>query len=226
MTRSSASTTGPQSRQQSRADSENWQEDVSARSLAYYWEEANGLPPEVRLALATAADGAFTECTPFLAVPEFETDLPESDRVSPGDLLVLGHASGGPFVIAVEGKVSGSFGPALGDWRKDASGNRQERWAFLCSTLGIPERQPDELRYHLFHRAASAVLAAHRLHSRLAVQLVHSFSEDQAGWPDFNRFMSVFDVTPHPNSVTLAKRLGPMRFYAGWAVGSQEACHR
>lgn len=225
MPRILATTTSPDDWRQFLADPDkHWRTNYSAKALAHCWEDADGLPVEIQTALATAPDGAFAQCTPYLAVPEFKIDLPGGDRPSQTDVLALGRATGGAFAIAVEGKVSESFGPLLGEWLKDASDGKKVRWKFLRATLGLKESQSPDLRYQLFHRAASAVIAARQFHAPLAVLIVQSFSQNQAGWADFVAFLKLFGVTPLPDTVSFLTPLGDTRLYAGWATGDRRFC--
>jgi hypothetical protein len=220
-----ATTTKPDDWKEFLADPvKHWRTNFSAKALAHCWEAADGMPPEICTALSTSPDGAFSECTPFLAVPEFKIDLPGGERPSQTDILVLGRATAGAFAIAVEGKVSESFGPLLGEWMKDASDGKKTRWKFLCKTLGLDENQSPELRYQLFHRAASAVLAARQFHAPLAVLLVQSFSGARTGWSDFHAFVNLFKVVPTPDSISFLATLGSTRLYAGWATGDRRFC--
>jgi hypothetical protein len=123
--------------------------------------------------------------------------------------------------MAVEGKVSESFGPTLGEWQDSSSEGRKERWGFLCATLAVSPDQAPDLRYQLFHRTASAVLAADRFHATHAVLLVHSFTDRRTGWPDFVSFLRIFGRTPTPNSLEKLCVLGQVSLYAGWAEGDR-----
>ena len=152
-------------------------------------------------------------------MPEYKTDLPGGDRPSQTDVLVLGRARGGAFAMAVEGKVAESFGPTLSDWWQDASEGKKLRWAFLCATLGLEEEQAPDLRYQLFHRTASAVLAARRHHAALAIMVIHSFHPDRPGMADFGRFLTLFGAAVAPGTVSPVATLGGTRLYAGWADG-------
>ncbi len=222
MSRILACTVGPDDWKPYLADPEkHWKTGYSAKALALCWEAADGLPPEVSAALGSAPDGALSNPAPYLAVPEYETALPGGDRPSQTDVMVLGRAQGGAFAMAVEGKVAETFGPTLGEWRKDASNGKQVRWSFLCATLGLDEDQDPTLRYQLFHRAASAVLAAHRYHAPLAILLVHSFSTQDAGYSDFAAFLKLFGADAEPGSVVPLATLGVTRLYTGWARGDQ-----
>ena len=221
MSRILACTTQPDDWKQFLADPEkHWKTGYSAKALALSWEAADGLPPEVAAALGSAPDGALSNPVPYLAVPEYETELPGGERPSQTDVMVMGRAQGGAFALAVEGKVAESFGPTLGEWRQDASNGKRVRWSFLCNTLGLGEEQDPGLRYQLFHRAASAVLAAHRYHAPMAILLIHSFSAADAGYHDFAAFLRLFGAEAAPGSVVPVKTLSGMRLHAGWVRGN------
>ena len=218
-----ACTTGPDDWKPFLADPEkHWKAGYSARALALSWEAADGLPPEVAAALISAPGGVLANPVPYLAVPEYETVLPGGDRPSQTDVMVMGRANGGAFAMAVEGKVAESFGPTLGEWRQDASNGKQVRWSFLCATLGLGEEQDPGLRYQLFHRAASAVLAAHRYHAPMAILLIHSFSAADAGYQDFTAFLKLFGAEARPDTVTRVATLGGTKLYVGWSRGDQQ----
>ena len=122
--------------------------------------------------------------------------------------------------MAVEGKVDESFGPLLGEWQQDGSEGKEARWRFLCATLGLEESLSPDLRYQLFHRTASAILAARRYHSPMAVMLVHSFSGRNTGLDDFRRFLGLFGATPSLGEVQYITTLGTTRLYGGWVSHS------
>jgi hypothetical protein len=216
MSRILACTTGATDWQQFLADPEkHWRDGYSAKALADSWEGSNGFPAEFVVALEACADRRLAGAQPYYAVPEYKTELPGGERPSQTDLLVFGRANGGAFAMAVEGKVNESFGPLLGDWN-DGSKGKNERWAFLCRTLGVAESQPSTLRYQLFHRAASAVLAAHQHHASLAVLAVHSFSPKHTGLADFEAFFRLFAPAPARGSFAPMKVLNGIQLYAGW----------
>lgn len=201
----------------------HWKDRFSAKELATRWEDAEGLPAEVAEAFEASPDGALRAARPYLAIPEYKTDLPGGSRASQTDLMVIGRAAGGPFAMAVEGKVEESFGPVLGEWRQDESEGKALRWSFLCATLGLEEALSPDLRYQLFHRAASALLAARRYHSPIAVLLVHSFSARNTGFEDFERFLSLFGAQARVGSIVPVATLGTTRLYSGWVQGKPTA---
>jgi hypothetical protein len=220
MPRILACTAGPDDWKQFLADPDkHWKSGYSAKAVALSWEAADGLPEEVARALDSAPGNVLSHAVPFLAVPEYRTDLPGGDRPSQTDVMVIGRAEGGAFAMAVEGKVAESFGPTIGDWRNEASDGKQVRWSYLCATLGLDETLSPALRYQLFHRAASAVLAARRYHAPLAVLLVQSFSPNDVGYADFKIFVELFGKGPALGSVVEIATLGKTRLFAGWARG-------
>jgi len=106
----------------------------------------------------------------------------------------LGARREGPRLIMVEGKVSESFGPTLGEWRGDASHGKESRLRFLQRTLGLMENPAGSIRYQLLHRAASSVITGEQFRAAAAVMLVHSFSEQHVGWSDYQSFAALFGV--------------------------------
>jgi hypothetical protein len=220
MPRILACTTGPEDWKRFLADPDkHWKAGFSAKAIAQSWEAAEGLPPEVATALTAGAGGALANPIPYLAVPEYRTDLPGGERPSQTDVMVIGRAAGGAFAMAVEGQVSESFGPTVAEWQKDASEGKGIRWSFLCATLGLGEELAPSLRYQLFHRAASAVLAARRYHAPKAILLVHSFSAQDAGFPDFAAFARLFAAEPQIGTVVPLATLGTTQLFAGWVRG-------
>jgi len=121
--------------------------------------------------------------------------------------------------MAVEGKVSESFGPTLAEWDRDGSAGRRRRWSFLCGELGVGESQLGELRYQLFHRAASALIAARQVRARLALVVVHSFSDRDAGFDDFRNWTSIFGQKPNVGEIAVLRSHPDLTLYGGWVRG-------
>jgi hypothetical protein len=200
-----------------------WRTGFSARTLAHCWAEAQGFPPEVASALATADTPLLTGLAPIFGIPEFKVLLPGGDRKSQNDIFVLARSHAGPVSIMVEGKVEESFGPLLGDWLEDAppASGREERLAFLLKTLGLAAQPDDTIRYQLLHRAASAVLAGEQYRAVAAVLLVHSFSRRQAGWDDFAAFCRLFGATPEAGHVERLSGEQAVPLFAVWVPGDK-----
>lgn len=196
----------------------HWRDGYSAKALAERWDGYDGFPAELAQALDFCSDERLRDARPFYAVPEYATDLPGGARPSYTDLMVFGRARGGAFAMAVEGKVNESFGPTLRDWA-DGSEGKSERWSFICRTLGLSQDHDPVLRYQLFHRAASAVIAARQHHAQAAILAIHSFSQDHTGFTDFQAFCSLFGQAPERGVVVPLRPLGGATLYAGWVSG-------
>jgi hypothetical protein len=122
------------------------------------------------------------------AIFEKKVDLGTPGRDSQTDLMVyLTLLRGGSAVVAIEGKVNESFGPVVSTWLEDKP-TKTRRLEKLCDDLGIPIDQAESLRYQLFHRTASALYEAEKHGSEQALMLVHSFSDSDASFEDFQDF--------------------------------------
>jgi hypothetical protein len=199
----------------------HWKTGYSARTLAHCWTAADGFPPEVAAALASHP--SLGDITPILGVPEFKVALPGGERPSQNDIFVLGRSRSGPVSIMVEGKVEESFGPFLGEWLEDASpaSGKKDRLAFLQETLGLARQPKDGIRYQLLHRAASAVLAGEQYRAVSAVLLVHSFSEQRTGWPDFEAFCGLFGAKPVVGRLERLVGEQTVPLFAVWVPGDR-----
>lgn len=214
-------TSGPDDWQKLLADPEKqWRTGYSARTLAYCWEEADGFPPEVAKALQQTDEPSLGGLTPVLAIPEFKVPLPGGVRPSQNDLFVLAGGANGPVSIMVEGKVNESFGPTLGEWRGDASPGKELRLWFLLRALGLMEDPAASIRYQLLHRAASSVITGEQFRAAAAVMLVHSFSEQRAGWSDYQSFAALFGVDAKEGVVQRLGRNSRIPLFGVWVVGN------
>lgn len=203
---------------------QQWRRGFSARTLAHCWEDdwkkEEGFPPEVAKALRQTNEPSLADLTPELAIPEFKVSLPGGVRASQNDLFVLARGANGPVSIMVEGKVNEPFGPTLGEWRTDASRGKKSRLQFLLRALGLRVDLPDSIRYQLLHRAASAVLTGEQFRATAAIMLVHSFSEQRVGWPDYERFADLFRVKATEGVVQRLSRNSRIPLFGVWVVGN------
>jgi hypothetical protein len=199
----------------------HWQKGHSAQALATSWQQSDGFPPDVARAVTTAADLA--GATPLLAVPEYKVPLPGGGRGSQSDLLVLGRTARGAFAMAVEGKVSESFGPLVDEWLAVGTPGRLRRWRSLCQLLQVDSAICGRLRYQLFHRTASALLAAQMHHATIAAFLVHSFSAKRAGFDDYAAFLRSFGVGAADGAFVRVplqtERFKDLTLLVGWVTG-------
>jgi hypothetical protein len=125
---------------------------------------------------------------------ERKVALAATGAESQTDLMVLAAVEGGLAVIAVEGKASEPFGPLVSEWNTGTRG-RTERLRGLCATFGLDPAAVGDLRYQLFHRAASAVYEAQRYRSRHALFLVQCFADATSGnFDDYARFAAAIGL--------------------------------
>ena len=151
-----------------------WRAGYSAYALAHAWEDAQGFPPEVE---AVFAGSIFQDSEFLLALPEHKVPMPAKGADSQNDLFVLAKTTSGDLAsIAVEGKVSETFGTTLAGWNT-GSANKLERLQSILDIIGLPYDIPDTTRYQLLHRTASAMVEAQRFNAKHALMLVHSFSQ-------------------------------------------------
>lgn len=199
----------------------HWKKGYSARTLAHAWECCEGFPPEVDKALRAESEQTLDSLMPILAVPEFKVPLPGGERASQNDIFVLARSAKGPVAIMVEGKVDESFGEVLGEWLKDASEGKRDRLRHLLGKLGLATA-PDDIRYQLLHRAASAMITAEQFRGVAAVLLVHTFTRKDSGWADYQRFLKLFGVEAERGRVQRLPGKAPIPLFAAWVAGDDK----
>jgi len=217
-------TTGPDDWQRFLTDPvKQWRTGFSAKTLAYCWECANGLPNEIASMLRPHGG----EVELLLAIPGYKVVLPgASGGESQSDVFALARAGDKTFAIMVEGKVNEPFSETVRDWLLNASASdgKRERLAFICDLLGLTLPLPDHILCQLLHRTASAVIEARHFKTDAAAMIVHSFSRERTRFGDFAQFVSLFDVA---GEITMVDRLVAVRpnarprLYLGWASGDR-----
>lgn len=214
-------TSGPQDWQGLLADPEkHWKSGYSARTLAHSWEAADGFPAEAILPFTKSTEPLLANITPVLAVPEFKVPLPGGVRTSQNDIFILARSSSGPVSIMVEGKVKESFGPTLDNWRRKASPGKEKRLRFLIRKLGLGTIHTDSVRYQLLHRAASAIIIGEQYRAAAAVLIIHSFSQNLAGFSDYQAFTRLFKVEAEVGSVQRLGSASSIPLFGVWVVGN------
>ena len=194
----------------------HWKAGKSAMTLAASWEAAHPfLPPEVVVCCAAAGINAEY----VAAFPEWPVALPGGTTSSQTDLLVLARSDRGLVVLAVEGKVDEPLGPTLGEKRTAASDGVVERLHFLHATLGLEAPAPDALRYQLFHRTVSALIAAREFGAHRAVMLIHSFSPDAKWYDDFAAFARHLGVDSQKGVIARVAHVSNPELSIGWIPG-------
>ncbi|MCP4538321.1 MAG: hypothetical protein GY832_14385 [Chloroflexi bacterium] len=197
-----------------------WRTGFSAKSLAHCWEDTDNFPQEIARLFVESNILAFQGIKVLLILPEYKVPLAGGRRPSHNDIFVLAKAQEQLISITVEGKVSESFGPTLKQWNAKASKGKMRRLAFLKEQLGLSQDLSLHIRYQLLHRTASAVIEAQKFNAKSAVMLVHSFSQNEEGFEDYQAFLNLFDVTAEPNQLVSAKHTQGIDLYCGWARGN------
>lgn len=197
-----------------------WKSGYSARSLAFCWQEADGMPPEVLSVLGQVP--SLKNLKTIFAIPEHKVPLPGGVMASQNDVWVLGESSSGLVSIAVEGKVSEPFGPTVGEWLENKTTGKEKRLKFLCSKLGFDYPPPFNVRYQLLHRTVSAILEAKRFRTNEAVMVVHTFSQTNEWLKDYQYFLSLFGLEAEINQAVTVKIVDEINLSFAWVHGSEK----
>jgi len=207
------------------ADEKHWKPGHSAYALAHCWEEADGFPEDIKNVFNNSGITLFQNIQPLLVVPEYRVPLPGGKRDSQNDIFVLARVPSHLVSIMVEGKVSESFDKTVQEWQKDKGDGKEKRLIFLRETLSLESASIDEIRYQLLHRTASALIVAAQFMAISALMLVHSFSQKDAGFDDYARFLELFGLRKSSvsvNSVVHAKNIKGIDLYFGWVKGNEK----
>ena len=194
-----------------------WRTGYSAKTMAYCWQAAGKIPPDVLSVLEQ--EPLFKGLDTLLVIPEHKVPLPGGRRASQNDAWALASAPDGLVSIAVEGKVSEPFGPTVGEWMNEASAGKQERMSYLCDLLELSSPPPPDTRYQLLHRTASALIEADRFRAQHAVMIVHSFSQTEEWFEDYARFVALFGVGAKVNRLTAVSAASGPTLHLGWVIG-------
>jgi hypothetical protein len=192
----------------------HWRVGYSARTLAYAWEHAKGLPPEIEDLL-----GKGTKL--LLAIPEHKVELPGGGRPSQNDIFLLLRRGDTTMAATIEGKVEEPFGPTIAEWLTEASPGKLQRLDALCELLGLRQPLPPELRYQLLHRSASAVLEAKRFKTDEAAMIVHSFSPTARWFEDYALFVDLLGGRATVGEGYRCIAPGGMTMCYGWVKGDE-----
>lgn len=197
-----------------------WKTGCSAKTLAYCWEEAIGFPSCVQ-SVFSEAGAPFTDLEPLLIIPEHQVPLPGGRRPSQNDIWVLAKSNNELVSIAVEGKVSEPFGPTLEEWMEKASPGKKKRLDFLKNELGFKNNIPQNIRYQLLHRTASAIIEAKRFNASHAVMMVHSFSQTHEWFDDYKKFLQLFNLGGSINLISTTN-IGNLELHFAWIQGEAD----
>jgi hypothetical protein len=196
-----------------------WKTGFSARTLAHCWQEVDGFPGSVVAAL-NSPSGPFSAIKPLIIFPEHKVPLPGGRASSQCDIWVLAKDRSGLVSIAVEGKVAEPFGPTVNAWLKNASTGKRERIQFIQSKLEL-DSIPGSISYQLLHRTVAAILEAERFEARNAVLLVHSFSDRNLWFSEFQQYVSLFGVTADLNRTQTKRLQSGLSLHFSWIEGEK-----
>lgn len=171
----------------------HWKVGHSAYALAYSWQNAREQFPE--RVLHVFKNTPFEDASMLLGLPEHEVSLDGVGKGSQNDLFVLARLTTGELAsITVEGKVStDKFDPPLSKWF-DGSANKIKRLDDVLNHCGLTRDIPDITRYQLIHRTAAAVKKALQFNAKYALMLVHSFSQSDEHFDEYEAFADLYGV--------------------------------
>ena len=209
----------------------HWKTEHSAKTLAYCWQEANGLPKCVKGVFRKSRIELFQYLKLLLAFPEYKVSLPpRGGRPSQNDIFVLAKGSDQLVSIMVEGKVSEPFDKTIAEWKSRSGKGKAIRLKFLCDKLQLEINKIEHIRYQLLHRTASAVIEAEKFKAENALMLVHSFCKSDdwiEGFEDYKNFLSLYGLKDiEPNSLVYAKNIRGIDLYFSWVRGAKEYLKR
>ena len=196
----------------------HWRQGYSAKSLADSWQNEDGFPADVRQLFESASVPGINDAEMLLGIPEAETKLPGAGYPSYTDLFVLANSSDGLISMAVEGKVSETFGEKVDNWlhQDEHEANRRTRLDGLCKLLEIDVKDVMGLRYQLLHRTAAALIEAERFSASTVVMLVNSFSSEQEGFGDYVAFGKAMGVSVESGQLVDVGMRSGRRLLLGW----------
>jgi hypothetical protein len=196
----------------------HWKQGRSAKAVADSWFNANDIPPRVRAVLDQAPELRAAELVD--AWLERCTDLGDKrGSASQTDLLAVLGTGDELVVMAIEAKVTESFGPFVSEWIGNGSEGKEDRMRRLCALLGFDPSEVGDLRYQLFHRTAAAILEARRYRARRAVLMVHSFCEHATGLEDFVSFFDRMGAKGvGKDKLSAPAAIGGVTLWVGWTA--------
>lgn len=197
----------------------HWRTKFSAKAITYCWEAADGFPTEISQLFQSSEEPTLRTIKYLMAFPEWKVSLPGGPTASPNDLFVLGKTDDGLVTIMIEGKVSESFGPTVGEWLAESSQGKNQRLDFLQEHLGLSQI-PAATRYQLLHRTASALIEANRFAAKRAVMIVQSFSKKDQWFEDYQAFLQLFGVSAEPGQLVFVGETQAVKLSCGWARGN------
>ena len=197
----------------------HWKPGYSAMSIAQVWEQAGGLPEEIAKLFIESSWDQFQGLELAFAIPEYQVSFEGGSRPSQTDIFVLLTNEIGLVAMTIEGKAREDFGPTLTEWRRKVSEKGyRTRLPHVTQNAGLKEPIPEDTRYQLLHRTASAVLEAKRFHARQAVMVIQSFVEPDSEnhFSDYSQFIGLYGKTATKGKLTFLTELEGIGLYSAW----------
>ena len=92
----------------------------------------------------------------------------------------------------------------------------------MSTELDLAYPPPDDIRYQLLHRTASAIIEAKRFHAKHAIMLVHSFSQTDEWFSDYRRFLTEFNITAAVDDIVISGEVSNITLYFAWVRGEKQ----
>ena len=194
----------------------HWRDGYSAKSVAESWEKESGVPRKISNILEMVPE--FSGAELLMAFPEYKVPLPGGSHPSQNDVFAVLSNAHGVLSMMVEAKAREDFDCTIEEWSAYASDGKKERLAFLLEKISYPDIAISRMRYQLFHRFASAVIMAEKLHANYALMVVQSFEQDDElnHYADFESFIIPYGVAATKNSVISLGTVKGIHRYALW----------
>ena len=208
-----------------------WSTGYSAKALAYCWEEASGIPPDVKRLFSESPSPRLRRPDMLVAFPEYKVSIPGRGGASQNDIFAVVKSEGELISLMVEGKVSEPFDLPVADWlgvvtSPSGRSDKPRRLKCLLNKLEIIDKDVRRIGYQLFHRTTSALIEAERFGATTAVMLVHSFSQQDEHIDDYKDFVALFGATGDVNTVSYAGSKNGIDLYLAWVRGEERFLHR
>lgn len=171
----------------------HWKIGNSAYAMAHAWEDAAGFPKSVKQVLESTI---FVDCVPIVAFPEHTTAIPKSGsgKHPQNDVFILAKLTDGQLAtIVVEGKVTEDFDKTLAEWFLSTK-EPDRRLSTYLHYIGLSREGIDYIRYQLIQRTAAAIYEARQYNAKYALMLVHSFSQSDEHFEDYEAFVKLYGI--------------------------------
>ncbi|MBF0190046.1 MAG: hypothetical protein HQL99_02730 [Magnetococcales bacterium] len=163
------------------------------------------------------------------AVVKYKIGLGSEGTQPEVDLLVLANKKNSTkeSIVIVVVLDDGKDMEIVQDWLSKQNDNqnnesRTDRLEKLYESLDqkIVDKNDQSIRYLLLHRTASALIEAERFEASSAVVLIHSFSQSNKHFEDFNTFLDPFNK--QTNNVVYVGKRKDIDLYLAWVTEEPE----